>query len=1008
MCRTFVQNHVRAMSSPFSFTPQSLPAPAHSDQCRRGMEHWLELSHTLADPVLAAFIPAVAGHPAGRALLEAVFGNSPFLSTCLLRDPRILHTMLTDGADQAFAGLIVGLERMLKEETDSLRLMKGLRVGKRRAALLIGLADIAGLWPLDVVTAALSFFAEAATGLAVRHLLRQACAMGEIALPHPEDPERDSGYVVLAMGKCGANELNYSSDIDLIVLYDEERGAPYTGRSSVRECFIRLTRTLVRVLSERTVDGYVFRTDLRLRPDPGSTPIAISVAAAELYYESFGQNWERAAMIKARCLAGDRVTGAAFLKFLKPYVWRRSLDFAAIQDIHSIKRQIHAHKGGGSIAVAGHDIKLGRGGIREIEFFVQTQQLIWGGREPSTRSPRTCEALLALAMVDHVDRSVAEEMIACYHYLRRLEHRLQMVDDQQTQTLPREPEKLDSLATFMGAPSTDSFITTLIRTLETVERHYANLFEGTPDLSTSGNLVFTGAEDDPGTLETLCRMGFSNPVGVSAAVRGWHHGRYRAVRTSRHREVLTELTPTLLTVLARTVHPDLAFMKFDAFLCHLPDGVQIFALFYANPPLLDLVAEILGDVPRLAEGLSSTPELLDAMLTPGFLAPLPDITALMVELDSQLAEAEDDYEAVLDGIRCWANDRRFQVGVQILRNLISPAEAGQALTTIAETALARLCPRVEREFARLHGYIPGGGLAIIAMGKMGGGEMTAVSDLDLILVYDSPEGVEASSGPKPLPPVVFYTRLVQRFINAVTAMTKFGRLYEVDMRLRPSGNKGPLAVSLEAFEKYQAEAAWTWEHMALTRARVVYGPPGLALRLEQGIHGTLMRTRDPDRLVVDVADMRERLAREKKAPSLWVVKHAPGGLVDVEFIAQFLQLRHAPCHPHILSPNTATALRRIRDAGLLPLEQAERLLAAHAFWMALHGMLRQSIEGVFDDNAPPGLKEKLCRVGGAEDFADLKRRMEDHAARVRSLFEDLIEIPARRLRGKSPHVKTSG
>ncbi|KAF0143814.1 MAG: glutamate-ammonia-ligase adenylyltransferase [Rhodospirillaceae bacterium] len=962
----------------FSFGNQILPRSADPDRCQRGMERWRNLSHILTDPTLAAFVAEVAEHSVGRPLLEAVFGNSPFLGGCLLHEPQILHALLTVGADQVLAELIAGFKRDLDRETDTARLMQGLRVGKRQAALLIGLADIMDLWPLDVVTAALSLVAEWAVSLAVRHLLRQEAAAGEIVLPHPDDPERNSGYAVLGMGKCGANELNYSSDIDLIVLYEEECGTVYTGRHSLPECFIRLTRNLVRVLGERTADGYVFRTDLRLRPDPGSTAVAVSLAAAEFYYESFGQNWERAAMIKARCLAGDGLVGATFLKFLKPYVWRRSLDFAAIQDIHSIKRQIYAHKGGGSIAILGHNIKLGRGGIREIEFFTQTQQLIWGGREPSTRSPRTCDALLALAEAGHVGRTVAEEMIACYHYLRRLEHRLQMVDDQQTHVLPGEAAKLDHIAVFMGAPSAESFTATLQRVLETVERHYANLFEGAPDLSTNGNLVFTGAEDDPGTLETLCRMGFANPASISAAVRGWHHGRYRAVWTGHHRELLTELMPALLAALARTAHPDLAFVKFDAFLRHLPDGVQIFALFYANP------------------------HLLDAMLAPGFLEPLPDDAVLMMELDGQLAEAEDDYETMLDNVRCWANERRFQVGIQILLNLLHPYEAGQALAVLADTALARLCPQVEREFARGHGHIPGGGLAIIAMGKMGSGEMTAVSDLDLILVYNVPERAETSTGPKSLQSAVFYTRIAQRFINAITAMTKFDRLYEVDMRLRPSGNKGPLAVSLEAFEKYQAEAAWTWEHMALTRARVVCGPAKTTRRLEEVIRQTLLRARDPDRLVVDVAKMRERLTREKKVTSLWVVKYVRGGLVDIEFIAQYLQLRHASMYPRILSPNTATALHRIQAAGLLHAADAQVLLEAHAFWMALHGMLRQSIDGVFDDNAPPGLKEKLCQVGKASDFEDLKRQMETHAARVYALFEDLIEIPARRLRGTIP------
>lgn len=986
--------------SEFTF-PSSLktpPHPADVDRCRRGLESWDEVVRQFPDAA------ELLGTPRGRSLLEAVFGNSPFLSQCLLREPAFLCEIMREGPEVAFFRLLSSLREALRSELDTNRVMRELRVAKRRAALLVALADIGGVWELDSVTDALSRFADTAAELATAHLLRQEEAAGEIVLSHPEDPERDSGFVVLGMGKLGAGELNYSSDIDLIVLYDEER-ITYTGRRSVRECLVRMTRNLVRVLNERTADGYVFRTDLRLRPDPGSTPLAVSMEAAEVYYENFGQNWERAAMIKARCIAGDREAGGRFLRFLRPYIWRRSLDFNAIQDIHSIKRQIHAHKGGGSIAVAGHNIKLGRGGIREIEFFAQTQQLIWGGREPSTRSSRTCAALRSLTAAGYVDGSATEELIACYHYLRRLEHRLQMIDDQQTQTLPKEPGKLEELAVFMGHADTADLSASLVRVLETVERHYAALFEEAPDLSGVGNLVFTGSEDDPGTVETLRGMGFDNPSGVLAAVRGWHHGRYRAVRTARARELLTELQPKLLEALAETAAPDAAFAKFDEFLRHLPTGVPIFSLFHVNPSLLGLVAEIMGDAPRLADRLARKPTLLDNVLTPGFFDPLPDTEALMVELDTRLTEARD-YEEVLDYCRRWANDRKFQVGVQILRDLVSPHDAGMALSNIAEAVLSRLYPRVEREFAVHHGYIPSAGMAVVALGKAGGREMTASSDIDLILVYETPDGSSPDSSPdsgvsngaKPLPAMVFYTRITQRFINAITAQTNEGRLYEVDMRLRPSGNKGPLATSIESFEKYHAEAAWTWERMALTRARVLYGPPELTDRLNTMIRKTLTAPRDPEKLVLDIADMRDLLVREKKAPSRWVIKYTRGGLVDIEFISQYLQLLHAPKHPEILSTKTAEALQRIRDANLIGPDAAGALLEGLGFWTALHTMLRQSLERVFDDNAPAGLKRKLCRAVGAVDFADLSQRMEEHGTRVYALFQEWIEAPAARLR----------
>jgi glutamate-ammonia-ligase adenylyltransferase len=445
--------------------------------------------------------------------------------------------------------------------------MRSLRRARRRMALAVALADIGGAWPLEAVTAALTAFAETAIGAAVAHLLASAASTGEIALPYPDDPARGSGFVVLGMGKLGARELNYSSDIDLILLFDDERLADsYTGKRSPQEFFVRLARDLVRLLEERTADGYVFRTDLRLRPDPGSTPPVLSMLAAETYYESTGQNWERAAMIKARPVAGDLAAGQRFLDLLRPFVWRKSLDFAAIQDIHSIKRQINAHRGGARIAVAGHNIKLGRGGIREIEFFAQTQQLIWGGREPALRTSRTCEALQALADSGHISADVPAKLIDAYRFLRTLEHRLQMAEDRQTHQLPSEPGKLAQIAKFMGFPDTDSFAATVLRVLRTVEDEYAGLFEEAPELGGGGALVFTGAEDHPDTLQTLTALGFREPSAVSAAVRAWHHGRYRAMRSTRARELLTEIMPALLGAFGKTVDPDGALMRFDEFL----------------------------------------------------------------------------------------------------------------------------------------------------------------------------------------------------------------------------------------------------------------------------------------------------------------------------------------------------------------------------------------------------------------------------------------------------------
>ena len=978
------------------------PAVADANRAAVGLSRWLEAAEAVEDLHLAAFMRDIPRQPGIGRLLLGVFGNSPFLTHCLEKEPDFVRRMLATGPDATFDRLLADLHADLTGEDDLGRLMTGLRLAKRRCSLLVAMADLGGAWRLEQVTGALAQFAEAAIRLAVRFLLRREDGRGTLRLVHPADPERDSGLIVLGMGKLGARELNYSSDIDLIVFYDHEKMV-YCGRKSIQECVIALTKDLVRILDERTADGYVFRTDLRLRPDPGSTPPAVALVAAEAYYEGFGQNWERAAMIKARLVAGDAKTGAAFLRFLRPFIWRKSLDFAAIQDIHSIKRQINAHKGGRTIAVAGHNIKLGRGGIREIEFFVQTQQLIWGGREPEMRVSGTVAALHALAAAGHVDRGAAEDLSAAYAYLRRLEHRLQMVDDKQTQTMPGNPTQLAEIAAFMGHAAFEPFAAELTGYLQTVERHYARLFEDSPALGAGGNLVFTGSDNDPETVHTIAAMGFGNAEAICSTIRGWHHGRVRATRSTRARELLTELTPTLLAALATTAAPDDAFMRFDGFLGLLPAGVPLFSLFHANPSLLDLVAEIMGDAPLLAEHLARHPSLLDSVLQARFFEPPPPEAELRAELDKALSEA-DSFEQVLDVSRRWTNDRKFQVGVLTLRNIIEATEAALALSRIAAAVLARLGPRVEAEFARAHGRIAGGAWVILAMGKAGGREMSATSDLDLILIYDAPPDSEDSDGARPLAPPTWFARLTQRMVNALTAKTGEGTLYEVDMRLRPSGNAGPIASSLEAFRRYQDEAAWTWEHMALTRARAVAGDAALTGSVEAIIRATLERRRDPARLLLDVADMRLRMAREHKPASPWEVKHRRGGLVDIEFIAQYLQLAHAADHPAILSPNTAQALDNATACGVLERSDRDALIEALRLWSAVQTVLRQTIAGSFDDaTAPKGLKDVLVRTAGLTDFKTLTDRMDDCAAAAFEVYDRLIERPAAAIRPPQPN-----
>ena len=925
---------------------------------------------------------------AARPLLEGAFGNSAYLSRLALREPATLAAYFEQGP-QAIADAATASALAAGTAGDEAAAMVQLRVAKRHAALAIALADIAGVWDLGAVTGALSRFADAAVQGALRFLLRQAAHLNAMDQDDGAVLEAGTGLTVLAMGKYGARELNYSSDIDLVAFYDAEK-FPFHKRGDNRAAAVDLVRGLVKLIAETTADGYVFRTDLRLRPDAGMTQVAISLDAALAYYEAQGQNWERAAMIKARPCAGDPDTGAAFLRGIAPFVWRRNLDFAAIEDIHSIKRQIHAHGGHGEIAVDGHNIKLGRGGIREIEFFAQTQQLILGGRNPALRTSSTLGALAALAGHGIISRATETDLAVAYRDLRTLEHRLQMIEDQQTHTVPGSADGVAHIACFMGYEGAAAFRVALRGTLETVQGHYAHLFEREDELTDAhGNLVFTGVEDDPETLETLRAMGFTDPAHVSSAIRAWHHGRIRAMRSARARELLTKLMPAILKALAGAADPAVAFAQFDRFLSVLPSGVQLFSLFLARPEFLDLLARIVGSAPRLADHLAREPATLDALLDTDFLHTLPSRAALDAGLARRLTGS---YEDMLDAARRFAREENFRVGVQIVEGAARADQAGPALAAIAETVIAGLLPKVEDALAESAGRIPGAAFAVIAMGKLGGREMTASSDLDLVFVYDVPDGVEASDGAKPLSPTLYFARLAQRLIAALTAHTAAGGLYEVDMRLRPTGNKGPAAVSLKSFADYHATESWTWEHMALTRARLVAGPAPLRVRIEQEIHRRLTAGTDAAKIVADARDMREKVAAQYPGRNRWDLKYARGGLIDIEFIAQTLQLVHGPGRAGILDTNTIAALEKIEAGGCLDGHAAQSLIAAARLEQALTQILRIALnETLKAEEATAGLKDLLVGAGGAGDFAALQTRLFALQDGVHAIFTSLME-----------------
>lgn len=961
------------------------------------MVHWPDAIENLPTPFDEARAARLADRlsdcelePRFLRLVAFVAGCSPYLAQSMTREAALLTALQRDGARwvaEAEIGAALAARAGPADQVPA-----ALRIAKRRAALAIALGDVAGVLTLDDVTSLLTRLADAALQSALHAALKAETLAGRFLPADVADPAKDSGLIVLAMGKYGAFELNYSSDIDFTVFFEGDILPVAPGIEPV-PFLVRVVKFVVKALQERTGEGYVFRTDLRLRPDAGATQVAISTTAAAQYYEGMGQNWERAAMIKARACAGDIPAGEAFIAELRPFVWRKYLDFAAVEDIQSIKRQINAHKGGSQVAVAGHDVKLGRGGIREIEFFAQTQQLILGGRYPVLRQRRTLDALRALTRENVVSLEAENDLRAAYRWLRTLEHRIQMVADEQTHTIPESESERANVARFMGFGDLPAFEDAALNVFRTVERHYAALFESSAPLGTaSGSLVFTGVEDDPETLKTLAGLGFKRPDSVSSAVRGWHHGRMPATRSARARELLTALKPALLAALARTADPDSAFARFDTLLHGLPAGVQLFSLLKANPWLLDVLAEVCGGAPRLARHLARTPAVLDAVLDPAYLRDPPQRTEVDAAFARALGEA-GDYEPMLDAARRTAREQQFRVGFQFLRGVIGPEEVGSAYAMVAESALLAVTARVRAAFEAQHGRVPDGVFAIVALGRLGAAKMTASSDLDLVFLYDHADGEASSDGPSPLAPSLYFSRLSQRLIAALTAPTAEGRLYEVDMRLRPSGSKGPVAVRLETFRTYQSEEAWTWERMALTRARVVAADEGFGARVSTTIVSLLIRAGERGAINADAAAMRGRLLRDKPGKGPFDLKTVRGGMIDVEFIAQAGMLIAGPGHPDIFEGATQKALANLCDVGALSADDYRALSDAYLLYSRVNHMLRLTSE---DDAAAleeTGLQRLLVRAAGAADFAALTDSLIAAEADVAARFERLVGVP---------------
>jgi len=964
------------------------PRVSASDKAEQILSDWL----AGLEPEQSAALDQLFGYPFVRATLLGIAEFSPYLFDLVRADAARLIRLLGCDPEPHLAALIETAASEVFAASGEADVMRLLRRLKSEAALLIALCDIGGVWPVMRVTAALTELATVSVQAALRYLLRQEAARGRLSPPNHEAPEKGCGLFALAMGKMGAGELNYSSDIDLIVFFDRD-ATTLAADIEPQPFFVRLTQGMARLLQQRTADGYVFRVDLRLRPDPASTQVAISTDAALHYYEREGRTWERAAMIKARVCAGDHRAGEALLAELAPFVWRKHLDFAALADVHDMKRQMQTYRGQNEIAVEGHNVKVGRGGIREIEFFAQTQQLIAGGRHPELRVRPTLTALNVLASSNWITFQACDELTTAYEFLRRVEHRLQMIADEQTHALPGEAEAVERFARFFGYEDRAAFAEDLLHHLQTVQGHYAKLFEGDDPTGTAKlpDIDYGAGPDDLRLIDRLVTLGFKEPVTVAQTVQHWMAGEYRVFRTETTRSAFAEFVPVLIDGLAHAEEPDRAVAAFDRFLQALQRGGRLITLLGQNRELVALVALVLGAAPRLGDMLARQPQLADGLIDPRFFGAMPDQNELSERLAATLRDA-GSYEEFLDRLRLFGQESLFLIGTRILSGTVSAQQASTAFADVAEGIVHTVHGLVTERFAEQHGRIKGQETAILAMGRLGGREMTASSDLDLILLYDFDPDHPDSDGARSLQGSHYFARFTQRLISAFTTRTNYGVLYEIDMRLRPSGRAGPVASHITSFADYQESEAWTWEHMALTRARVISAPPAFRERIEKVIRDVLVRRRDAGAVAFDVAEMRRAIAQEKGESDVWDLKHAAGGLVDIDFVAQYLQLVHAAEKPEILDVSTLQVLANAERLGVLEHSAAEILSSAARLYHDLTQILRLCVVDKFKpETAGEDLLRVMARAGDAPDFSSLEAHVTETQAEVRRVLTAIVE-----------------
>jgi [glutamine synthetase] adenylyltransferase / [glutamine synthetase]-adenylyl-L-tyrosine phosphorylase len=916
---------------------------------------------------------------------------SPYLYDLL----SIHRDWLLENQEKSFDDLFISFTQILNISLHSIpaeELMTLMRIIKGRSSLVIALCDIFGNFNVSVITDMLSRVAD----LLIQSAFKAGCIewINRNKLPIPLDRlQTGSGLIVVAMGKLGAMELNFSSDVDICVFFDPN-AIENVDKDILYDGFVRATKSAVRILSQRTEHGYVYRVDLRLRPDPASTKVAVPIESAEYYYERSGQNWERAAWIKGRFVYGDPVSWAKFKEILRPFIWRRNLDFAAIQDIHSIKRQIHAHYGHDEIKVYGHDVKLGKGGIREIELFVQTQQLIGGGRDLRLRTQATLDMLKILVEKQWIKENIADKMANAYCLFRKVEHRLQMVHDAQTHTLPVAGDEFNLITEFCDFNTPQEFIDTMMHAMRDVNHAYKKLFENYQPLSSAkGSLVFSGIDYHPDTVEQLQKMGFSAPKTAIDIIANWHKGHYKAMRSAKAREILTELTPLLLEKISYSNNPDTALIRLDRFIGNLPTGIAFFSYLINSAELMDLLIDIMAFAPNLADYLAQYPSTFDVMTDVSFFIPPESESDFEQELLYRI-RSNIPNDIYVHHIRKFNREQKFRISVLVLKNLMSTQQASIAFTNLARVCITHIAFATEKEIREKHN-LPfekndRNSLCIVGMGSLGAYEMNADSDLDLLMIYNPDNHFNES-----IDTPTYYAKLGKRILSALTITTTEGALYDVDMQLRPSGNSGPLVIHYDRFVDYQRHEAHIWEHCALTRLTPICGDKNLQHDIINKKNGVIALTRDSKDVKNHIHEMRLKLLHNRPPKNIWDIKLSQGGLFDIGFIVQYLILSYAHTLPPIFMNNTRDNLRILNQHHLIDDKDFKILTQAFDMYHSLLHILaiaKIDITLMTLETISKKIIQRICDIMMIDNFSDAHTLLETTYQNINNIYHKIFEI----------------